>query len=335
MNKAMPGRIRNGSIDCTSYGLKARSARCDFHGCLPLSLDVDLTTLDLYRAEGFCFVSINIGMDFTPVDETLRILESFSNQIAARSNAYLLAHTATDIENARDTGRLAIGFDIEGIGQLAGLPDLVFSLREKGVGWMLLAYNSNNALAGGCADNDTGLTAMGQDIVRSMNGAGVVIDCSHVGKRSTLEIMEMSLAPVIFSHSNPSTVWPHFRNIDDEQIRACAATGGVVGINGVNWFLGDVSSSPSIIGEHIDYVAQMVGHRHVGIGLDFLIGSADASTVVAKWPQLASPMGPLFFAGPKITDEIAADLVLRGYSADELAAVMGDNLIRVARNVWK
>ena len=130
-------------------------------------------------------------------------------------------------------------FDIEGMGALNGAVSMVELYYRLGVRQMLIAYNLNNDAGGGCHDEDKGLTDFGRAVVREMNHVGMVLDCAHSGIKSGLEAMRLSTKPCIFSHANARALHDHERNIIDEQIKAVAATGGVVGVNGLNRFLGD------------------------------------------------------------------------------------------------
>jgi membrane dipeptidase len=134
---------------------------------------------------------------------------------------------------------------------------------------MLFAYNRNNAAGSGCHDEDTGLTDFGRRVIDEMNRVGMVVDCSHSGFKTTMAAMERSTAPVVFSHSNAKALVDHGRNITDAQIKACAETGGVVGINGVNLFLGEDEASPAAVARHAAHVAELTGWEHVGLSLDF------------------------------------------------------------------
>jgi membrane dipeptidase len=168
-----------------------------------------------------------------------------------------------------------------------------------------------------------------------MNRAGVIVDCSHTGRRATLEMMERSEAPVIFSHSNPAALWPHFRNIDDDQIRACAATGGVIGIYGVNWFLGVSQPSADAIVRAVEHVGSLVGFAHVGLGLDYLFDPTEAEGVIAAWPQLAEErLGEVAVTGPSVLPEVARQLEAHGHDTETIGAIMGGNFLRVASEVW-
>jgi membrane dipeptidase len=111
-------------------------------------------------------------------------------------------------------------------------------MQQLGVRQIHFAYNRNNSVADGCHDVARGLTPLGHRMVQAVNDNGILMDCSHTGRLCSLEIMNASSKPVIFSHANPYTLVPHGRNVTDEQIHACAATGGVVCISGLSFFLG-------------------------------------------------------------------------------------------------
>jgi hypothetical protein len=124
---------------------------------------------------------------------------------------------------------------------------------------MLLAYNRSNRVGGGCQDEDMGLTPFGRDVVQEMERLDMLVCLSHTGHRTARDVLAMAQRPVIFSHSNPATLRPYPRNIPDELIRACAETGGVVGISGIGAFLGDNDSRSEIYARHIDHVVKLVG----------------------------------------------------------------------------
>ena len=208
------------------------------HACLPLSPDADFAPLDDYRAAGVNYVSVNVGMDINPLTQVLPVIAGFRERIAADPDRYLLASSVADIEHAMTSGRLAIGFDLECALPLLEQTGMVALYRDLGVRQIHLAYNRNNSVADGCHDVERGLTALGRTMVGAVNAAGMLMDCSHTGRRCSLDIMAASTRPVIFSHSNPLALVEHGRNVTDEQIRACAATGGVVCVSGVSMFVG-------------------------------------------------------------------------------------------------
>src|SRR5690606_36645690 len=134
---------------------------------------------------------------------------------------------------------------------VADQPSLVSLYYELGVSWMLIAYNRNNAAGSGCQDEDRGLTDFGRMVIDEMTRVGMIVCCSHTGYRTAREVIDYSKNPVIFSHSNPRALRDHPRNIPDELMKACAARGGVVGINGIGLFLGENDNSTEAIVRHI------------------------------------------------------------------------------------
>ena len=314
------------------------------HACLPLSPAADFAPLDEYRACGVNYVSINVGMDMNPVQQVLAVIAGFRERIAAHPDRYLLASSVADIERAAASGQVAIGFDLEGALPLQGQPSMVALYRDLGVRQIHLAYNRNNSVADGCHDVARGLTDLGRRIVAAVNDAGMLMDCSHTGRRCSLEIMEASTQPVIFSHSNPLALVEHGRNVTDEQIRACAATGGVVCVSGVSMFVGSREPTVEHVARHAAYVADLVGVEHAGVGLDisFSQPGVDEMPPVAFdagywWPKSAGYDRALMRSTyPPIASwrVLSTALQAAGMTQEEAALVMGGNMARVARSVW-
>jgi membrane dipeptidase len=315
------------------------------HACLPLSPQADFAPLDEYRAAGVNYVSLNVGMDMNPLAQVLSVIAGFRATIAAHPERYALATSVADIERAAAGGRLAIGFDLEGAMPLLEQPGMVRLYRDLGVRQIHLAYNRNNSVADGCHDVERGLTALGRRIVGAVNDAGLLMDCSHTGRRCSLDIMAASSQPVIFSHSNPLALVEHGRNVTDEQIRACAATGGVVCVSGVSMFVGSREPSVEHVARHAAYVAGLVGAEHAGIGLDisFLQAGIDDTPPGSFepdywWPRAAGYNRALSRSTyPPIAawQVLAAALQAAGMTPDEAALVMGGNMERIARQVWR
>src|SRR5688572_16084188 len=185
----------------------------DTHACFRLDPMADLSELKRYRDSGVNFVSLNIGMDLNSFENTMQVLARYRSYIASHPDLYVLALTVDDIRNAKESGKLAIAFDLEGSDPLLGNLNMISFYYDLGVRQMLLAYNKDNRASGGCMEGDIGLTDFGRDVVREMNRVGMVVDVSHMGYRATLETFEVSTAPVIFSHSNPNGLREHARNI--------------------------------------------------------------------------------------------------------------------------
>ncbi len=308
----------------------------DTHACFPLKPNADLSELKRYRASGVDFVSINIGMDMDSFENILQVLARYRSYIRSHPDKYVLALAVNDILDAKRSGKLAIAFDLEGSEMLLGNIHLISLYYDLGVRQMLLAYNKDNRASGGCVEGHIGLTDFGRDVVREMNRVGMVVDASHMGYRATMEVFELSADPVIFSHSNPRALRDHVRNITDEQIKACARTGGVVGINGIGDFLGGTASEKVV--EHIEYVMDLVGPEHVGLGLDYVVDKQELIDYVTGHPDIFPPdkmKDVLSFVEPEQLPEITELLYRKGYSEEVINGILGGNFLRVAKAVWK
>jgi len=301
---------------------------------------VDLALLKDWHDDGVDYLSINVGFDVMDWQQTLATLAAYRRWVLSHDDEFVLAGTVSDIDRARRDGKLALSFDIEGMNALNGNLDMVAVYHGLGVRQMLFAYNLNNQAAGGCHDEDVGLTDFGKAIVREMNCVGVIVDCSHAAYRTTMDIMAESTKPVVFSHSNPTAVWDHQRNINDEQIKACADTGGVVGMNGMGIFLGRNDISNETLLRHICYVAELVGPDHIGFGFDYSPPlDTDVGEILRSRPDYW-PAGNLYdtpgieHAGPSQLPAIVDGLYDRGFEDREIRGILGENFRRVASAVW-
>ena len=315
----------------------------DAHAGFAFEAAEHLAELTRWREAGISFVSVNACYDVQPWTTAIEALSQYRHWLRAHQE-FVQVETTDDVARAKQDGKLAVSFDLEGANALnedAGMVDVYYRL---GVRQMLFAYNRNNAVAGGCHDADTGLTALGRAVLKEMNRVGMLVDCSHCAYRTTLEVMDRSEAPVIFSHSNARRLCDHERNIWDDQIRRCAATGGLVGVTGVGLFLGPNGADPAHMVEHIDYICQLVGPKYVGLGLDSVLLrnaqseldlSAMGEIALKFWPARQYPAGPIGSVRPEDLPAIVDGLLARGYDGADVRAILGGNFMRLAGQVWK
>jgi membrane dipeptidase len=314
----------------------------DNHGCMPIRPNDEsfLPQLERYRTAGVNVVTLNVVWDGVPADVGVLMLATLRRWVRERPAQYCLIHMPDDLIQAKTSGRLGVLFDIEGGCALRGHLPLVQLYYDLGVRWMLLAYNRANELASGCLDEeDGGLTEFGRRVVDEMCRVGMVACCSHTGPRSAIEIMERSTLPVIYSHSNASAIWAHPRNVGVDALRACARTGGVVGLNGYGAFIG--SGGPTIPAalDHVCYIADLIGPEHVGLGLDYVFDPAELTELlISRSSYFRAGAGYGDEAGglaPECVPELVGGLLQRGWSDNDVGGFLGDNLARVARAAWK
>ena len=318
----------------------ANSFVWDAHAGVFPSPEVDLNLLEEWRDASVDYVSINVGFDVMDWQDTLATLAAYRRFVLANEERFALAGSVDDIDAARAAGKLAVAFDIEGMNALNGDLNMVSLYHALGVRQMLFAYNLNNRAAGGCHDTDTGLTGFGEAVVREMNRVGMIVDCSHAGAQTTFDIMACSSKPVVFSHSNPTAIWDHQRNISDAQIQACAKTGGVIGLNGMGIFLGDNDIAIGTLLRHLRHVSDLVGPQHIGIGFDYSPEiDVDVGAILRSRPDFW-PAGQQYdtrgirHAGPAQLPALIDALADDGFDDDAIRGFLGNNFRRVASTAW-
>lgn len=302
---------------------------------------------------GYTYLSLTVGDDQVNLGSAVRTIAKERSFILANPDTYVLVDTVDDVLQAKKDGKIAVSFHFQGTLPVDYDLNMVEVYYRLGVRHMLLVYNMKNYVGDGCLERtDDGLSRFGISLVEEMNRVGMIVDASHTGRRTTLDMFEASGDPVIFSHANPRALWDHPRNIDDEQIKGCAATGGVVGIAGVGVFAGDNDASVDMILRHVDYVAELAGPQHVGIGTDF----------IAPPERRALPPGTIFnpkevheeahfkasggksrgpswdkieYFAPEQVPLLTEAMLKRGYSERDVRGLLGENMLRVARQVWK
>lgn len=304
----------------------------DQHACLPLQPDADVSELARYRRAGGALVSVNVGYTPQSLDDVLGLLEHFRQAVQGHPDLVL-----AEMNGLGD--KVAVTFDLEDCAPLEGDLANVRRLAELGVRTMLPTYNHANIAGCGCLDpHDTGLTAWGKALIAEMNAAGIVPDGSHCSTRTGLDICETTTRPAVYSHSCMRSIWDHPRNITDDQARACAATGGVIGITGVGIFLGPNTPTLEAMTRHLEYAVELVGIDHVGLSTDFSFDYADWLAELEANPGLFDESytrwGPLQWMPPETFIGIGTHLTERGWDDVDITAVLGANFRRVAEQTW-
>ncbi len=299
-----------------------------------------LRTLERMRASGYDCVCLTVASDNETMAQAIDRISQDRLLFRDNTDAYVMVESADDVLEAKRDDKLAIVFGMQGTLPFERNIGLVEVFYKLGVRQALMAYNQRNNVGDGCHEQtDVGLSRFGIEVVEEMNRVGMMIDCTHTGYRTSMDVFEVAQDPVIFSHSNAHALNIHERNIRDDQAKACAATGGVVGINGLRIFLGGNDVSTEAVFRHLDYWTQLIGPAHVGIGLDFVsdveILRSFVAARAAKYPAGQGYDEEPRFAEPEQIPSLTELMLKAGYADDNVYGILGGNWLRVAQAVWR
>jgi membrane dipeptidase len=274
-------------------------------------------------------------------------LVGWRERASRHPDVLLLALSAADFELAKREGKTAVVLNFQNATMLEGDADNVEALHALGMRSFQLTYNYRNLLGDGCLERtNAGLSEFGVGVVERMNSVGVLVDLSHCGRQTTLDGIAFSKQPVAMTHTMCEALRRnHPRAKTDEQIRACADKGGVVGIAALGYFLGPDPGGETTIeayADHIEHAASVAGHEHVGLSSDFPPQGIEAWATRENWyePRLESfkpsyevrwpPWIPELDAPARFLN-IARVLERRGWTARELELLLGRNWLRLFR----
>jgi membrane dipeptidase len=302
-----------------------------------------LTDLPLMRAGGVaaqltaCWVpdAANGGPHASPdpLRLILQMADYFERELkGAAGDHATLATSASDIEAARDSGKTAFVFGLEGGDCLQGDLSVLRTLHRLGLRHLGLVHEGRNALESATQvwegslmrlyderiDPPGGLSLVGKEVVREMDQLGMLIDLTHMVEASFWDALDLARGPVAATHGNARSLRDTVRYLTDEQIRAVASTGGIVCPSPTPLGPGDEVSSVENVLNHIDYMVDLVGPDYVGFGTDFL-GQTDCR--------------PSGFGDISESRNVIKGLMERGHAVEVVSKIMGGNFMRVFRAV--
>ncbi|MBV8877560.1 MAG: membrane dipeptidase [Gammaproteobacteria bacterium] len=324
---------------------------CNSSPPLPERLPLSAADLELVRNSGINVIKLSLGginSDFAhTVAEIARVQQLFE----IHPDYFTPVRSSGDIARAQRERKVGIILSFESVEMLGGQLSPLELFRNLGVRVMQLSYNRTSAFAAGVmAPRAGGLTALGHEAVREMNRLGIAVDISHANPASTADVLTQSSQPPVMTHAGCAAIHSHPRNKSDEQLRALAARGGVVGIYDLPYLTAS-PRQPTVDDymAHLVHALQVAGEDHVGIGSDVGIAPFDSSPAgMADFSHelkerraagLSAPEEdrPTYVVGLNVPRrmEIIADRLLRsGYSASVTEKVLGANFARVFTQIW-
>ncbi|WP_434655386.1 dipeptidase [Thermoanaerobacterium thermosaccharolyticum] len=250
--------------------------------------------------------------------KTLKMIDKLY-QLMEKTDKIKLILSGKDVEEAKNESKIGALLSIEGGEALEGDLALLRMFYKLGVRAMTLTWSLRNDLGDGIlGSSDYGLTSFGKDVIKEMNRLGMIVDVSHLNERGFWDAINICEKPLIASHSDCKALCRHPRNLSDDQIKAIAAKGGVIGINFCPDFLrDDDNASVEDVLDHIEHIVNLVGVEHVGFGSDF--------DGIEKTPFGLDDAASF----PKILD----GLKKRGFKDDEINSISHDNFERIIKEI--
>ena len=322
--------------------------------CMQIWPDAQFQDAHRYGATSYAVTAWDPHLD---LDQALEGL-MFWHLITRKYPDLVIAHTVEDIKTAKNDKKATLLL-VSQCGDFIGYKiHRIAAFYRLGLRMMIPAYSLSNRICGGCLDRvDQGLTSFGQLVVEECNRVGLLLDCSHLGKRSSLEIIEHSRQPVVFSHSCTKALAENPRNITDEQIKACAEKKGIIGLSpwGPMVMKTGQTSRPTVDDfiDHIDHVAQLLGSTdNIGVGTDMSLGTypdhaidpwgspayKDVTGAYDKYvtSNIRSPLRMVEgFSNYTEVLNFVEKLKKRGYSENDVQKILGLNYMQVFSQVWK
>ncbi|MFQ6077009.1 MAG: dipeptidase [Candidatus Bathyarchaeia archaeon] len=266
--------------------------------------------------------AVSSSRDRTPpfaLRTAIEMLDVFYSECERNKDTITPVTSHNDILKAAREGKVAAFLSIEGADVIEGSLGALRVFYRLGVRMVGLVHSFRNLLADGVTDSRTGggLSGLGVEVVEELDRLGVIIDVSHLSDAGFWDLMDVAKGPMVTSHSNSKAVCDHPRNLTDDQIRALADRGGVMGINFAPAFVHPTHATVRRVVDHIDHIVELVGPEHVGLGSDF-----DGIRTTPEGLEDVSRMS-----------NITKELVRRGYPEDDIRKILGENHLQVIRKV--
>jgi len=296
----------------------------------------------MFRESGINVFHHSVGVG--PYAEVMEFMAAWNGFVGRNSDVFTIVNHIGDLDHAKATGKIAVIMGQQDADHFRTPAD-VKTFYALGQRVSQLTYNAQNLLGSGSTERvDGGVTDYGLEIIKAMNAAGMLVDVSHSGDRTTLDAIELSSKPIAITHSNCRALNNHPRLKTDEAIKALGAKGGVMGISGVRMFV--KATEPTTIEDivdHIDHVVKLTSIEHVGIGSDSdLLGYDKMPPELNKQLRASYKSSYAFreridiegFDHPKKVYDLTDALVRRGYKDADIQLILGGNFRRLLAGTW-
>lgn len=276
--------------------------------------------------------------------ETMRNISNWKGWIEENSDLLMQAYSTEDIRSAKTAGKTAIVLGFQNVSAFEDQISYIRLFKELGVGIVQMAYNTQNLIGTGCYEShDGGLSDFGREAVAEMNRVGIMCDLSHVGAKTSDDVIHASTKPVCYSHIAPAGLKEHPRNKSDEQIRTIVDKGGFVGVTMFPPFL--KRGTDSTVDDYVqamEYVINVAGEESVGYGTDFTQGYDrpffEWITMDKGYARKLTEFGEILslegITRIGETSNLTSAMERAGWKTERIQKVMGENWLRVLKEVW-
>ena len=249
-----------------------------------------------------------------------KILDKFYFEYDKYSELITIIRKEDNLKEVVANNKLGVILTVENGSAISGNLDNIDLLYNRGIRIMSVTWNKDNELGCGAeTKNDTGLTTLGKKYVEKLNKKNILIDISHLSKKGFYDVINISNKPIVATHSCANKLCKHHRNLTDEQIKEIARIKGVIGVCFYSKFLtNNIIATADDIVNHIEYIANLVGIDHVGLGSDF--------------DGICREDLPIDLKGVKDIDIIFNKMRKRGFSESDILKVSSSNFIRILKS---
>ena len=276
----------------------------------------------------------------SPVRNALLLMDAVYEEISDSPDSLMLVLEPDDILKAREEQKIGIILGLEGAEAVEMDLGLLRCYYRLGLRVMNFTWHQRNLVADGVAEpSNAGLSHFGRALVGEMNRLGILIDVSHLSSAGVDDVLALSEAPVMASHSNAKVVCNHQRNLADEHIAGISAKGGMVGVVFLGRFVAEQEPKLEDVLDHVDHIVEIAGPEHVGIGPDY---ADHAHDMIIASRRVAGPNQPVndktipYAEGLEDASKLPAftqGLVARGCDDASIRGILGENFVNLFRRV--